>query len=182
MAYRDKIRRLCRNAMLLGLCLLLSYLEAILPLTVWVPLPGFKLGLSNIIITLAFVAISPWDGAALSLCRIGLMGLLFGNLSSFTFSLCGGILSYLGLWLLARWGKPFFSMIGISVGCAALHNFGQLLAAALWFGTDVILGYLPILLIAALIFGSVTGLLLQLLLPPFQKIYCITGNSKPADT
>ncbi len=170
MVYRASVHRLCFNAMLLCLCLLLSYLEAILPLTVWLPLPGFKLGLSNIIITLIFVAISPWDAAIVSLCRIGLMGLLFGNLSSFTFSLCGGILSYLGLWLLAGWGKKAFSMIGVSTGCAALHNLGQLLAATVWFGTDVIMGYLPILFIAALIFGTVTGVLLQILLPRFQTI------------
>ncbi len=170
MAYRANVRRLCLNALLLGACLLLSYLEAILPLTVWLPLPGFKLGLSNILVTLIFIAISPWDAALVSVCRIFLMGLLFGNLSSFTFSLCGGALSYMGLWLLALWGKRLFSMVGVSVGCAALHNFGQLLAAALWFGTEVILGYLPLLLLAALLFGTVTGLLLQILLPRFQRI------------
>ncbi len=166
MPYRAK--RLCLNAMLLGLCLLLSYLEAILPLTVWLPLPGFKLGLSNIIIALVFAAISPWDALCVSLCRIGLMGLLFGNLSSFSFSLCGGLLSYLGLWLLV--GRKHFSMVGVSVGCAALHNLGQLLMAALWFGSPVIFSYLPVLLIAALLFGTVTGIFLQILLPRFQKL------------
>ncbi len=154
--------------MFLGVCLLLSYLEAVLPLTVWLPLPGFKLGLSNIVITLIFAAISPWDAGLVSLCRILLMSILFGNLQSFTFSLCGGLLAYLGLWLLTK--RRFFSMVGVCVGCAALHNLGQLLAAALWFGSGVILGYLPMLLIASLLFGFVTGLLLQLLLPRFQKI------------
>ncbi len=170
MAYRDSIRRLCLNAMLLGMCLLLSYLEAILPLTAWLPLPGFKLGLSNILITLVFVAISPWDAALISLCRCCIMGILFGNLSSFTFSLGGGLLSYLGLWLLARAGRKHFSMVGISLGCAALHNLGQLLVATLWFGSGILLGYLPLLLLAALLFGTVTGVLLQLLLPRFQQI------------
>ncbi len=156
--------------MLLGLSLLLSYLEAVLPLTAWLPLPGFKLGLANIIITLAFAAISPWDAGAISLCRICIMGILFGNLSSFTFSLGGGILSWLGLWLLARVGRKQFSMIGVSVGCAALHNLGQLLVASAWFGTGVLLSYTPILLIAALIFGAITGLLLQRLLPRFEQV------------
>ncbi len=170
MAYRDKIRRICFNAMMLGLSLLLSYLEAILPLTVWLPLPGFKLGLCNILVTLVFVAVSPWDAAVISLTRICIMGALFGNMSSFTFSLCGGLLSYLGLWLLARLGRRCFSMIGVSVGCAALHNLGQLLAAAVWMGSEVVLGYLPMLLVAALIFGTVTGALLCLLLPRFEQL------------
>ncbi len=170
MAYRDNIRRLCLNAMLLSISLLLSYLEAVLPLTVWLPLPGFKLGLCNILITMVFVAISPRDAAIISLCRISIMGMLFGSINSFIFSLCGGILSYLGLWLLARAGHRLFSMVGVSVGCAALHNLGQLFAASFWFGADVLLGYLPMLLIAALIFGTVTGILLQLLLPRFEQL------------
>ncbi len=170
MAYRDNIRRLCLNAMLLGVTLLLSYLEAILPLTVWLPLPGFKLGLCNILITLAFVTLSPSDAAVISFSRIVIMGILFGNASSFTFSLCGGILSYAGLWLLAKVGRRCFSMIGVSMGCAALHNIGQLLAAAVWMGSEVVLGYLPMLLVAALLFGAVTGILLQLLLPRFEQL------------
>ncbi len=170
MASRDNIRRLCMNAMLLGIALLLSYLEAVLPLSLWLPLPGFKLGLANILVTLVFVAVSPWDAAVISICRISVMGILFGNAASFAFSLGGAVLSYGGLWLLARAGKRHFSMIGVSVGCAALHNMGQLLVAAAWFGTDVILGYLPMLLLAAVLFGSVTGILLELLLPRFRAL------------
>lgn len=166
----DKTRRLCLDAMLLGIALLLSYLEAVLPLTVWLPLPGFKFGLANIMITLVFVTISPRDAALLSLCRISMMGLLFGNAASFSFSLCGALLSYAGLWLFAHIGRRYFGMVGISVGCAALHNIGQLFAAALWFGTEVIFGYLPMLLIAALLFGTITGILLTLILPRFTKL------------
>ena len=174
MAYPAEIhrtaRRLCIDAMLLGTALLLSYLEAILPLTLWIPLPGFKLGLCNIVITVAFAALSPRDAAAISFCRILLMGLLFGNAMSLLFSLCGGLLAYGGLWLFARAGKRCFSMIGVSVGCAALHNIGQLLAAASLFGIDVILGYLPLLLLAALIFGTVTGVILEMFLPRFEAV------------
>ncbi len=170
MQSRNKIKRIALDAMLLGVCLLLSYLEAILPLNLFIPLPGFKLGLCNILITLIFVIVSPTDAAIVSLCRISIMGILFGNVASFTFSLCGGILSYLGLWLFARLFRSAFSMIGISVGCAALHNIGQLLAASLWFGFEVVFGYLPFLLIAALIFGAVTGTLLEAIIPRLDKI------------
>ncbi len=176
MAYRDKIRRLCSAAMLLGVSLLLSYLEAILPLTVWLPLPAFKLGLANIVITLIFITVSPLGAAAVSVCRIAIMAMLFGNATSFIFSLSGGLLSYLGLWLLAYFGKRCFSVIGVSVGCAALHNIGQLIAAAVIFDANVFLSYLPALLIAALIFGTLTGALLQLILPRFKAIRYIRYN------
>ncbi len=165
MASPNRTQRLCLNAMMLGLCLLLSYVEAILPLTAWIPLPGFKLGLANILISLVFVILSPWDGALISVCRISIMSLLFGNVTGFLFSLGGGLLSYLGLWLFAKAGHRHFSMIGVSVGCAALHNIGQLLVASLLFGSEILMGYLPTLLLAALLFGTVTGILLQLILP-----------------
>ncbi len=165
MAYQNKIRRICLDAMLLCLALMLSYIEAILPAALWIPLPGFKPGLCNIVITLIFVAISPYDAAIVSLCRISIMGILFGNVTSFAFSLAGGILSYLGLWLFAGLCRKAFSMIGISVGCAALHNLGQLTAAALLLTADAILAYLPFLLFASLIFGTLTGVALELITP-----------------
>lgn len=163
-------RRLCLDAMLLGVALLLSYLESVLPLSVWIPLPGFKLGLCNILITVAFVSVSPRDAAGISLCRILLMGMLFGNVSSLWFSLCGGVLAHMGLWILAQSGRRWFSMIGVSVGCAAMHNVGQLLAAGTLFGFGVVISYLPMLLIASLVFGTVTGLLLQAFLPRFEAV------------
>lgn len=151
--------------MLLALAMLLSYIESLLPLTLWFPIPGCKLGLPNVLITAVFLEISPRDAAGISLCRILLMGLLFGNAVSLLFSLCGGALAYLGLWLLARCGRHRFSLIGISIGCAALHNIGQMLVAALLFGGGVLFTYLPLLLLASLLFGGVSGALLRLLLP-----------------
>ncbi len=178
MAYRDKILRICLDAMMLGAALMLSYLEAVLPLTVWLPLPGFKLGLANIVVTLVFVSIAPVDAAIVSACRISVMGILFGNAASFLFSLGGAVLSYAGLWLLAYIGRRKFSMIGVSVGCAALHNMGQILVASAFFGAEVILGYMPILLVAALLFGLVTGIMLSLILPRFEKIKIRTSYEK----
>jgi len=170
MEYRNKTHRMSILAMLLGGCLVLSYLEAVLPLTTWIALPGFKLGLSNILITLTFVVLSKWDAACLSFSRICIMGILFSNLSGFLFSLCGGVLSYIGLWLLAEAGKRWFSIIGVSIGCATFHNIGQLLMASIWFGSETIFGYLPFLLVASLIFGTITGILLYLLLPSFKRL------------
>ena len=164
------IYRLCLDGMLLGAALLLSYLEAILPPLIWIPLPGFKLGLCNVLITVAFLAVSPRDAAAISLCRILLMGWLFGNGMSLIFSLCGGICAYVGLWLFAVAGKRWFGLIGVSVGCAALHQLGQLGAACVLLRTNAVYSYLPALLLSALIFGTVTGILLQLFLPRLEQI------------
>ena len=100
---RDKrTQRIALDAMLVGFAMLLSYLEAILPLTAWIPMPGFRLGLANLAVVLAFSLISPLDAALISATRILAMGILFGSATSLYFSALGGLLSYLLLWLLSR--------------------------------------------------------------------------------
>lgn len=152
----SRVKRLSLDAMLLALAMVLSYIEAILPLSLALPLPGAKLGLANIAVTLCFCMISPADAFAVSMTRIFLTSLLFGSISSFWFSLAGGMLAYLGLWI-ARPLKNKVTYYGISVMCAALHNVGQCLAAAVLLGDAAILSYLPLLLISAVLFGLVMG-------------------------
>ena len=82
--------------------------------------------------------------------------LLFGNISSFLFSLIGGLLAYGGLWL-GRLLRNKVSYYGISVLCAALHNIGQCLAGAVLLSGISIFSYLPLLLVFAIVFGLVTG-------------------------
>ena len=95
-------RRLAYGAALLCIALAFSYLEAIAPISLVIPLPGIKLGLANIAVMLAFFCLSPIDAALVSFARIALSALLFGSPVSFFFSLCGGALAYLSLFLLSE--------------------------------------------------------------------------------
>lgn len=166
----ERTRRLCFDAMLVAGAMMLSYLEVLLPLDVWIPLPGFRLGLANLAIMLAFFLLSPIDAAIISALRILLMGILFGSVTSLWFSFMGGLLAFLTLAAVARFGRGF-SFIGISVLCAAAHNLGQILAAVAMFGSSLIVSYLPFLLVAAVVFGGIVGSLLNLLFPKLQKIW-----------
>lgn len=152
----SRVKRLTLDAMLLGAAMMLSYLEAVLPLSLLVPLPGAKLGLCNVAVMLCFYAVSPADALIVSLMRISLTSLLFGNVSSFVFSLFGGLLAYGGMWL-ARLFRDKVSCYGISVLCAALHNIGQCLAGAVLLRSPSIFSYLPLLLVFAVFFGLMTG-------------------------
>lgn len=158
------IRRICLNALLCAFAMMLSYLEVLLPLSALVPLPGMRLGLSNLAVTLVFVFLSPVDAALVSFVRILLMGLLFGSPTSFYFSAMGGAASFLLLLLMKLIGRKC-SFLGVSVLSAAAHNFGQIMAAVTLFGTSLIFSYLPILLLASLLFGGLVGILLNLLVP-----------------
>lgn len=161
------IRRMTVDAMMCVMAMMLSYLEVLLPLTGWIPLPGFRLGLANIAVLVVFVLISPADAAVVSAVRILLMGLLFGSATSLYFSAAGGLCSYLLLLLLRTIGRRC-SFFGVSVLSAAAHNTGQLLAAVTLFGSALLTAYLPFLLVASVVYGGIVGCLLNLLIPKLQ--------------
>ena len=164
-----KIGTLAYLSILVGAALLLSYIEAVIPLD-FLPLPGFRIGLSNIALTVAAFALSPWCAAAVSLARIILVFLLFGNPTSLLFSLFGSSLVIVMLAVLRNHSHKL-SFVGISILCATVHNCGQLIAALLLVGTAV-LSYIPFLMLASLLFGSLNGIILNLL--PY-KIFQLRG-------
>ena len=162
------IRRICIDAMLCVLAMMLSYLEAILPLNLLVPIPGFRLGLANVVIVAVFCLFKPIDAFAVLSVRILLMGLLFGSPTSLYFSTMGGIFSFAVL-MFAKYLCKNCSFIGVSILCAAAHNTGQVIAAVTIFDAALITTYLPALLLASAIYGGIVGVLLNLLLPRLQK-------------
>lgn len=161
-------RRIAIDALLCAFAMMLSYLEVLLPLTAWIPLPGFRLGLANLAVVAVFVLFSPIDAALVSLVRVFLMGLLFGSPTSLYFSFLGALCSYLLLLLMRLIGKRL-SYFGVSILSAAAHNAGQILAAATLFDFSLFYSYLPILLIASVLFGGIVGVLLNLLIPKLSK-------------
>lgn len=164
----SRTKRLCLDACLVAFAMMLSYLEVLLPLQALIPLPGFRLGIANVAVTVTFCLLSPIDAACVSAIRILLMGLLFGSATSLYFSFLGGLCSFLMLILISRIAKGC-SFLGVSVLCAAAHNIGQILAAMTLFGLGIVFSYLPLLLIASVIYGGTVGLLLNLILPCLQK-------------
>ena len=152
-----RVRRLCKNAAMLALAMTFSFVEHLVPLSLFLPLPGVKLGLANVVTVVLFFLGSPVDAAVVSALRIGLSALLFGTPVSLLFSACGGILAYLALWLCRPFFRGAFSFIGISVLSATGHHFGQIFAAMLLFDSGVFLTYLPVLLLAGIFTGGMTA-------------------------
>ena len=143
----------------LGLCtalaLVLAYAEAILP-PLFPAVPGIKMGLPNIIIIFLLYRKGPKVAAAVSLLRILLATMLFGNMMALFYSLAGGALSFLVMLLLKRING--FSAVGVSVAGAVSHNLGQILVAMLLLET-MELGYYMVVLTVT---GSIAGVLIGL--------------------
>lgn len=139
--------------------LIFSYAELLIPLNNFIAVPGFKLGLANICIMLAFYYLGTLDAFLITLAKIALTALLFGTPISFLFSLGGGLLAF-GFLLASKYVfKQNISFIGISVGCAAMHNVGQICVAVLFFKDSAIFWYLEWLLPVSVVTGVITGLL-----------------------
>ncbi len=142
------------------LALALSFLESQIPFDALVPIPGFKLGLANIVICTVFYRHSAKTALLVLICRLALSFILFSNISSFIFSLVGALLSYTSLFISKYILRSRISFIGVSVISAVFHNMGQLAAALLVTGSLSALFYMPYLVLAAVICGGATGVIL----------------------
>lgn len=121
------------------------------------PIPGIKLGLANVI-TLWLLIYATWrDALTALLMRIFIASMVTGQLVSFFYSLCGGLLCFLAMallyWLLGRRYIVFVSIIG-----ALFHNVGQIGIAMVLLDSLSAAAYLPVLLISGVITGTFTGL------------------------
>ena len=156
---QSQAKKVAYSAVFTALGLILSYVEALIPINLIIPFPGFKLGLANLAVLLAFLCLGFSYACAVSLCRITLSALLFGSVTSFWFSLAGGVLTLGVLLLYKLFLYKSNGLIGLCVLSAAMHNLGQCLVCAILFGHYVLTFYLPYLLLFSLITGSLTGLI-----------------------
>ena len=148
-----------RTTAFLGLCtalmLILAYVEMLLP-PIFASVPGIKMGLPNIIIILLLYRKGPLCAAVVSLLRIVLVAILFGNAMAFLYSLAGGILSLAVMILLSR--LNLLSTVGVSVAGGVAHNVGQIIMAVFLLETTQIVYYLAVLMVTGVIAGVVIGL------------------------
>ena len=139
-----KASKVAQYGLLTALALALSWLESLLP-----PLgaPGVKLGLPNLAIVFALYRLGWRDACVISLVRVLLAALLFGNGAALSLSLMG---------LLKRTGK--FSSIGVSVAGGVAHNAGQILVAMALLDTSRLAWYLPVLWVSGTVAGVLIGI------------------------
>ncbi len=155
-----KPSKVAQYGLLTALALVLSYLESLLP-----PLgvPGVKLGLPNLAVVFALYRLGFRDAFVISLARVVLVALLFGNGASLAYSAAGAVLSLVIMGLLRETGK--FSSIGVSVAGGVAHNAGQILVAMALLETARLAWYLPVLwvsgTIAGVLIGVVSGVLVK---------------------
>ena len=147
-------RQMVTLSALIAVAMILSYIESLVP--AFVAVPGVKVGLSNIATVFALYALGWPYAICVSLVRVFLSALLFGNAVGLIYSLSGAVLALASMILLKKIDR--FSSIGISVIGGVCHNVGQVLAACVVMETAAIAYYIIPLLLSGTIAGVVIGL------------------------
>ncbi len=145
-------RETARMGMLTALSLLLSYVESLLPS--FFTVPGIKLGLANTAVVFALYTLPLGDALLVSIMRVIISSLLFGNVLSLLYSFSGALLSLLVMALMKRTGT---SVQAVSITGGIVHNTAQLLVAAAVVRSTALSYYLPFLLISGAITGFAIG-------------------------
>ena len=161
-----KARKVAFLGLSITLAMVLSFVESQIP--VFTTIPGMKMGLPNLVIVFLLYRVGWKEAVLVSIIRVALVALLFGNLQSLIFSIAGAALSLTGMILLKK--TKLFSPIAVSVVGGVLHNVGQVIAACLWTQTAQVAYYLPMLLISGICAGILIGLVAGLLLKRLKNV------------
>lgn len=149
-----KLKRLTTLSLYVTLSLAVYAAESAIPPLV--PIPGIKLGLSNIVTLILLRRFSLRETALVLAARILLSTLLFGQLLSFLYSLAGGFLSLMAMYTACRLLLKKKLYLTGAVG-GLTHNMGQLLTAFFLTAVPGVFSYLPFLVLSGILTGLFTG-------------------------
>ncbi|WP_425060616.1 hypothetical protein SCACP_13510 [Sporomusa carbonis] len=159
-----KTRRLVLLALLVAMAATLHVVESWLPLPV--PVPGAKLGLANIVSLFAIIMFGWREAVYVAVARVSIGSLFGGYLfgPAFVMSIGGALFSIIIMAYIRYKYNQVFSLVGISVAGAAIHNTAQVVLAAVLVYSSGLLWYTPYLLLLAVPTGVFTGLMANYLI------------------
>ena len=134
--------------------MILSFVESRIP--AFVAIPGVKVGLANIAVIFTLYKLGVKEAITVSIIRVLLISMLFGSPVSLIYSISGATLSLLSMILLKKLTP--LTEVTISVTGGVMHNVGQIAAASFMLSTNVVLYYLPFLLVSGTVAGIVVGI------------------------
>lgn len=168
-----KTKKLTTMALLTAIALTIFMVEAQIPPVV--PLPGVKLGLSNIVTVFAVFALGSREAAAILFCRIFLGAVFAGNFSSIFYSAAGGTAAILVTIALRKVLTEQQLWVAGCLGAIA-HSCGQVAMAILLTATPGLIVYLPMLIAISMVTGLFTGLCAQFLVNRRGNLWKITSR------
>jgi len=148
------VRKITLLALYTTIALTIFVIESAIPTVV--PIPGVKLGLSNIVTLFVIKRHGAKEAAIVLIMRVILASIFAGQIVSFTYSIAGGFLCLIVMAIINFILRGEFLFI-TSVFGAIAHNVGQILAAFFVLKMSGIFAYIPFLIISGIITGLFTG-------------------------
>lgn len=160
--------KLTHTALMLTLIIILSVLENMLPPIPALP-PGVHLGLSNIVTMYALFVIDKKTAFSLNILKAVFGAVTRGPIAG-SLSLIGGLLSICVIITFKALLKDKITYLALSVCGAVFHNIGQLIGIIILLNNPATVFYLPVLIISGVIMGSVTGTILNVVMPRLNQL------------
>lgn len=170
----SRTKKMVLLGILVSQALILHLVERLIPVPL--PVPGIKLGLANAISLITIVFFGPREALTVVAVRTLLGSVFGGGISSFIYSIIGGVISTAAMAVMYKKYRSLFSLPAISVVGAIFHNVGQILVASLIIRNARLFYYLPLLLISAMVTGLFVGFAVQYSLRPMKHILGIGSD------
>ena len=168
MKKKTSTKKLLFMSLLLAWGVAVGCIDSMIPLPI--PLPGARLGLSNVVILTSLLVFGNKEGLTLAVLKSLLLMLVTGNVVSMFYSMMGGLLSALAMIVAIRYIMPKISTIGVSLIGSSFHNLGQVLTGAFMISNLRIFAYLPFLLLLGIFTGIFVGLGARYVMEGLQNI------------
>jgi len=160
-------QRVAVSGLLTSLMLVFGLIERQFPLTA--AIPGVKLGLANSVLLYSLYMLGIRQSFILMLLKALMSWLIYTNMSAMFYSLGGGLCSLLVMILLSRMNGV--SILGVSALGAVFFNVGQILVAVVMLNTpQLIVTYLPVLMVSGVVTGVLTGVVAKMVLKHLKSL------------
>ena len=156
----NRTKKMTALALTISFALILSFVESRIP--AFVAIPGVKVGLANIAVIFTLYKFGLKEAVVVSILRIVIVSMLFGSPVSLMYSAAGAILSLCTMVLLKKLTR--LTEVAVSVCGGVMHNVGQITMASVLFDTNLVVYYMPFLILSGTLAGLVVGAAAALLI------------------
>ena len=149
----NRVRKMTLLALTVSFALILSFIESRVP--AFVAIPGIKVGLANIAVIFTLYKLGLKEAITVSVIRVVIVSMLFGSPVSLMYSAAGALLSICSMVILKKLTQ--LTEIAVSVAGGVMHNVGQITMASILLDTNVVVYYLPFLILSGTVAGIAVG-------------------------
>jgi heptaprenyl diphosphate synthase len=159
------IKKITTLSMLIAVAIVLNVIEISINI---IPVPGAKIGFANIVTVIVLYMYGFRSASLVTILRVFLVGLLSRSFTiPFWMGLGGAIVSIVTMGSLKQFLK--LHLVTVSVLGAVMHTLGQVLVGIYLLQTDLLILYLPLMLLISIPAGIFIGLITQRFFRTFKR-------------